>query len=155
MLRRPFIASGITIVALIIVLLIVSLVLGQRHLRTVQKELGRTIEQVVKLEKVIANQKTGLDAVDKARAQLQSHLDEANSDNDQLRKELDAAQSQLKEKEAQAQEPRLRKPEKKQTNNLLLSASFRGSSKLSPSGQTRQYQNSPKPKSALPIYRNS
>src|SRR4029079_1084500 len=84
--------------------LIVSLVLGQRHLRTVQKELGRTNEQVVKLEKVIANQKTGLDAVDKARAQLQSHLDEANSDNDQLRKELDAAQSQLKEKEAQAQE---------------------------------------------------
>jgi len=97
MLRRPFIASGIAIVALIIVLLIVSLVLGQRHLRTVQKELGRTNEQVVKLEKVIANQKTGLDAVDKARAQLQSHLDEANSDNDQLRKELDAAQSQLKE----------------------------------------------------------
>ena len=70
MLRRPFIASGIAIVALIIVLLIVSLVLGQRHLRTVQKELGRTNEQVVKLEKVIANQKTGLDAVDKARARV-------------------------------------------------------------------------------------
>src|SRR6185503_13203543 len=104
MLRRPFIASGIAIVALIIVLLIVSLVLGQRHLRAVQKELGRTNEQVVKLEKVIGNLKTDFDAESKARSQLQGHLDEANSDNDQLRKELDASQSQLKEKEAQAQE---------------------------------------------------
>ena len=40
MLRRPFIASAIAIIALIIILLIVSLVQGQRHLKAVQKELG-------------------------------------------------------------------------------------------------------------------
>jgi cell division protein FtsB len=44
------------------------MVRSQQHLRAVQKELGRTNEQVVKLEKVIANLKTELDAVNKARA---------------------------------------------------------------------------------------
>jgi len=104
MLRRPFIASAIAIIALIIVLLIVSLVQGQRHLKAVQKELGKTNEQVVKLEKVIANQKTALDAVNEVRTQLESHLNDANSDNDQLRKELDASQSQMKENQTHAQE---------------------------------------------------
>ena len=104
MLRRPFIASAIAIIALIIVLLIVSLVQGQRHLKAVQKELGKTNEQVVKLEKVIANQKTALDAVNEARTQLESHLNDANEDNDQLRKELDASQSQMKENQTHAQE---------------------------------------------------
>jgi chromosome segregation ATPase len=104
MLRRPFIASAIAIIALIIVLLIVSLVQGQRHLKAVQKELGKTNEQVVKLEKVIANQKTALDAVNEARTQLESHLNDANADNDQLRKELDASQSQMKENQTHAQE---------------------------------------------------
>src|ERR1044071_6284794 len=98
MLRRPFIASAIAIIALIIVLLIVSLVQGQRHLKAVQKELRKTNEQVVKLEKVIANQKTALDAVNEARTQLESHLNDANADNDQLRKELDASQSQIERK---------------------------------------------------------
>jgi tropomyosin len=104
MLRRPFIASAIAIIALIIVLLIVSLVQGQRHLKAVQKELGKTNEQVVKLEKVIANQKTALDAVNEARTQLESHLNDANADNDQLRKKLDASQSQMKENQTHAQE---------------------------------------------------
>src|ERR1044071_3684117 len=103
MLRRPFIASAIAIIALIIVLLIVSLVQGQRHLKAVQKELRKTNEQVVKLEKVIANQKTALDAVNEARMQLESHLNDANADNDQLRKELDASQSQMKENQTHAQ----------------------------------------------------
>jgi len=62
-----------------------------------------TNEQVVKLEKVIANQKTALDAVNEARTQLESQLNEANADND-LRKELDASQSQMKENQTHAQE---------------------------------------------------
>src|SRR4029078_4062791 len=103
MLRRPFIASDIAIIALIIVLLIVSLVQGQRHLKAVQKEVGKTNEQVVKLETVIANKKTALDAVNEARTQLESQLNDANADNDQLRKELDASQSQMKENQTHAQ----------------------------------------------------
>src|SRR4029078_9200605 len=104
MLRRPFIASAIAIIALIIVLLIVSLVQGQRHLKAVQKEVGKTNEQVVKLEKVIANQKTALDAVNEARTQLESQLNDTNADNAQLRKELDASQSHMKEDQTHAQE---------------------------------------------------
>src|SRR6188472_1538254 len=109
--RLPFLASALAIIALIIVLLLVSLVEGHKQLRSVQKELGRTNEQVVQhkaatadLEKSVANLKTELDAADKKRTELQGNLDEANSDNDVLRRELDAAQSQLKEKEANAQE---------------------------------------------------
>jgi len=111
MLRWPFVASALAIVALIIVLLLVSLVQGHKQLRSVQKELGRTTEQVVQhkaataeLENSVANLKTELDAADKKRTELQGNLDEANSDNEVLRNELGAAQSQLKEKEAQAQE---------------------------------------------------
>jgi septal ring factor EnvC (AmiA/AmiB activator) len=74
MLRRPFIASAIAIIALIIVLLLVSFVQDHKQLRSVQKELGRTDEQVVKLQKAIADQKTELDAVNKARTQLEGHF---------------------------------------------------------------------------------
>jgi septal ring factor EnvC (AmiA/AmiB activator) len=98
MLRWRFIASGIAIVSLIIVLLLVSLVQGHKQLRTVQKELGRANEQVVQdkaataeLEKSVANLKTELEAADKKRTELQGNLDEANSDNDVLRRELEAA----------------------------------------------------------------
>jgi len=41
MLRWPFVASALAIVALIIVLLLVSLVQGHKQLRSVQKEPGR------------------------------------------------------------------------------------------------------------------
>ena len=76
MLRRPFIATALAIIALIIVLLLVSLAQEHKHLRSVQEELGRTNQQVVKLEKVIGS----------------------------LKADLDTAQSQLKEKEAHEQE---------------------------------------------------
>jgi uncharacterized membrane-anchored protein YhcB (DUF1043 family) len=75
MLRWPFVASALAIVALIIVLLLVSLVQGHKQLRTVQKELGRTNEQVVQdkaataeLEKSVANLKTELDPTRAASA---------------------------------------------------------------------------------------
>jgi chromosome segregation ATPase len=100
--RLPWIALALVVVA--VVVLVFPLVRSQQHLRAVQNELRTTNEQVVKLEKVIANLKTELDSISKARTQLQGHLDEANYDNDQLRKELDASQSQLKEKEGQAQQ---------------------------------------------------
>ena len=97
--RWPFVASALAIIALIIVLLLVSLVQGHKQLRSVQRELGRTNEQVVQdkaataeLEKSVANLKTELDAADKKRTELQGNLDEANSDNDVLRRELEAAQ---------------------------------------------------------------
>jgi chromosome segregation ATPase len=73
----------LAIIAVGMVVLLVAAIQGQRHLKAVKKELGRTNEQVVKLEKVIGNLKTELDAVSKARTQLEA---------------------QLKEKEAQAQE---------------------------------------------------
>jgi septal ring factor EnvC (AmiA/AmiB activator) len=106
--RLPFIASALAVIALIIVVLIVSLLQGHKHLRSVQTELGRTNQQVVRasaataeLEKTAANLKTELDEAGKKRTELQGNLDEANSHNEQLRKELDAAQSQLQEKEVQ------------------------------------------------------
>jgi septal ring factor EnvC (AmiA/AmiB activator) len=111
MLRWPFIATALAVIALGVVLLLVSIFQNQRHLRSVQRELDQAREQIVQsraasaeLEKSVAKLKTELDAVNKAHTQLQGHLDEANSDNDHLRKELDASQSQLKEKEAQAQQ---------------------------------------------------
>src|SRR4051812_32865033 len=70
MLRRPLLASALAIVAVLIVLLLVSLAQGHKQLKSVQKELGSTNQQVVKLEKVIANQKTALNAVNEARTQL-------------------------------------------------------------------------------------
>ena len=64
MLRVPFIASALAIIAFIIVVLIISLVQGQRHLRTVQKELSSTNEHFLQvtvttaeLEKTVANLK--------------------------------------------------------------------------------------------------
>src|SRR6185436_2356483 len=104
MLRWPFVASALAIIALIIVLLLVSLVQDYKQLRSVQKELGRTKEQAAKLEKVIANLKTELDEANKARTQLQGNLSEVNTKAEQLGKHLSTAQSQLKEKEAQEQE---------------------------------------------------
>jgi peptidoglycan hydrolase CwlO-like protein len=77
MLRRPFIATALAIIALIIVLLLVSLAQEHKHLRSVQEELGRTNQQVVKLEKVIGS----------------------------LKADLDTAQSQLKEKEVLRKKP--------------------------------------------------
>src|SRR6185312_6034199 len=65
MLRWPFVASALAIIALIIVLLLVSLVQGHKQLRTVQKELGRTNEQVVQARAAtaeLANLKTELNA---------------------------------------------------------------------------------------------
>jgi septal ring factor EnvC (AmiA/AmiB activator) len=102
--RFPFIAAGLAIIAVGIVVLLIATVQSKRHLRSVQRELDRANEQIEQskaatadLEKSVIKLKTELDAVNKARMQLQGHLDEANSDNDQLRKELDAAQSQAKE----------------------------------------------------------
>src|SRR5690349_12690643 len=100
MLRWPFIATALAIIALIIVLLLVSLAQEHKHLTSVQKELGRTNQQVVKLENVIADLRTELDEANKARTQLQSNLSEANTKAGQLGKDLNTAQSQLKEKEA-------------------------------------------------------
>src|SRR6187200_2145507 len=77
MLRWPFVASALAIIALIIVLLLVSLAQEHKQLRSVQKELRTTNEQVVKLEKVIGS----------------------------LKADLDAAQSQLKEKEVLRKKP--------------------------------------------------
>ena len=96
---RPLIAAGLAIIAPGVVVLLVAAI--QRHLK---QELGRTNEQVVKLEKVIGNLKMELDAENKARTQLEGHLNEANSDNDHRRQELDTAQSESKEKDARAQE---------------------------------------------------
>ena len=59
MLRWPFVASALAIIALIIVLLLVSLAQEHKHLRSVQEELGRTNQQVVKLEKVIGSFESG------------------------------------------------------------------------------------------------
>jgi chromosome segregation ATPase len=60
----------------------------------VQKELGRTNRQIVKLENVIGDLKMEVDASNKARTQIQSNLDQANSKIDQLRDDLDAAHLQ-------------------------------------------------------------
>jgi len=102
MYRVPWIALALAVVA--VVVLVFPLVRTEQHLKDVRNELGRTNEQVVKLEKVIANLKTELDEANTARTQFQGSLDEATISIEQLRKELDAAQSQLKEKEAHEQE---------------------------------------------------
>ena len=77
--RFPFIAAGLAILALGVVVLLVAVVQGQRHLTAVKNELGSTNEQVVKLEKVIADLKTELDVANKARTQVQDNLSEANT----------------------------------------------------------------------------
>lgn len=101
---RPFIVAGLAIIAVGIVVLLIAVVQSQRHLKAVKKELGSTNEQVVKLEKVIADLKTELDEANKARTQLQGNVSEANTKAEQLGKDLTTAQSQLKEKEADEQE---------------------------------------------------
>src|ERR1044072_4659585 len=104
--RFPFIAAGLAIIAVAVVVLLVAAIQSQRHLRPTQRELDRANEQIEQskaatadLEKNVGKLKTELDAVNKAHTQLQDHLDVANSDNDKFRKQLDAAQSQLNEKE--------------------------------------------------------
>jgi len=83
------IAAGLALIAVAIVVLLVAAVQSQRHLRSAQRELDRANEQIERskgatadLEKSVGKLKTELDAVSKARSQLQSHLDEANSDKD-------------------------------------------------------------------------
>ena len=104
--RLPWIALGLAIIALVLVAIPL-----QSRLRVLQHELGTTNRQLVQaraasaeLERVNARLKTELDAVSKARTQLQGHLDEANTKAEQLGKDLNTAQSQLKEKEVHEQE---------------------------------------------------
>jgi septal ring factor EnvC (AmiA/AmiB activator) len=92
--RFPFIAAGLAILALGVVVLLVAVVQDQRHLRSVQRELDQAKEQVIRskataddLEKSAAKLKKELDETNKARTQLQGNLDEANSTIEQLRKE--------------------------------------------------------------------
>src|SRR4026208_2334941 len=104
--RLPWIALGLATIALVLVAIPL-----QSRLRVLQNELGTTNRQLVQaraasaeLDRANARLKTELDAANRARTDFQTNLDEATSDNEQLRKELDASQSQLKEKETQAQE---------------------------------------------------
>ena len=71
---RPLIVAGLAIIAVGIVVLLVAALQSQRHLTAVKQELGRTNGQVVKLEKVIGDLKTELDAVNKARSPLQGWM---------------------------------------------------------------------------------
>ena len=96
--RFPWIALAAAVVAMAI--LVFPLVYAQQHLKAVRNELGRTNEQVVKLEKVVGGLKTEVDEANKARTDIQGKLDEANSTIEQLRKDLATSQSQLKEKDA-------------------------------------------------------
>jgi hypothetical protein len=52
---RPLVAAGIAILALGIVVLLVALVQGQRHVRSIQKELHRANEQIVQSKTAIAD----------------------------------------------------------------------------------------------------
>jgi chromosome segregation ATPase len=101
---RPFIVTGLAIIAVGIVVLLVAVVQSQRHLKAVKKELASTNEQVVKLEKVIGDLKMEVDEATKIRTQSQDNLNEANSTIEQLRKDIDAAQSQAKENQTHAEE---------------------------------------------------
>jgi uncharacterized protein YoxC len=92
--RFPWIALAAAVVAM--AFLVFPLVYAQQHLKAVRNELGRTNEQVVKLEKVVGGLKTEVDEA----TDIQGKLDEANSTIEQLRKELATSQSQLKEKDA-------------------------------------------------------
>jgi septal ring factor EnvC (AmiA/AmiB activator) len=91
MLRFPVIASALAIIALIVVVLALSLLQSQKHLRLVHGELDGANKQIVQstaataeLEKTVAKLKTELDEASKARRELQENLDEATSDNEQL-----------------------------------------------------------------------
>ena len=104
----PFIviAAG-TIIAVGLVVLLVGVVQGQRHLRSVQIELDRAHDQIMqfkqaneKLATSVAKLETEVDEANKARTDIQGKLDEANSTIEQLRKDLATSQSQLKEKDA-------------------------------------------------------
>jgi len=95
MLRRPFIATALAIIALIIVLLLVSLAQEHKHLRSVQQELGRTNQQVVKLEKVIGSLKADLDTAQSQLKEKEAHEQELTTELEKTKKEtysqLDAA----------------------------------------------------------------
>ena len=106
MLRRPVIATALAIIALIIVLLLVSLAQEHKHLRSVQEELGRTNQQVVKLEKVIGSLKADLDAArneatkklsesEKRVADLTEQLKSVSAERDATQSKLSDTQSEL------------------------------------------------------------
>ena len=103
--RFPFIAAGLAIIAVGIVVLLIATVQSKRHLRSVQRELDQAKEQVLQskataddLEKSVVKLKKELDETNKARTQLQGNLNEANFTIEQLRKK------QLKENQTHAQE---------------------------------------------------
>ena len=87
MLRRPFIATALAIIALIIVLLLVSLVQEHKHLRSVQEELGSKNEQVATLKKVIANLRTELDTTQSQLKENQTHGQELTTELEKTKKE--------------------------------------------------------------------
>ena len=105
--RFPFIAAGLTLIAVGVIVLVVGVVHSQEHLRSVQRELDRANEQIVQSKRANANLATSaakleteVDEANKARTDIQGKLDEANSTIEQLRKDLATSQSQLKEKDA-------------------------------------------------------
>jgi chromosome segregation ATPase len=97
MLRRPFIATALAIIALIIVLLLVSLAQEHKHLRSVQQELGRTNQQVVKLEKVIGSLKADLDTAQSQLKEQEVHEQELTTELEKTKKETYAQLAAAKE----------------------------------------------------------
>jgi septal ring factor EnvC (AmiA/AmiB activator) len=88
-----WIAIGVAVVALAV--LFFPLVQMQQELRLVRIELGRANEQVAKLEKLVANLKTELDAANRARTQLQGGLDEANTEIEKRQSEVERLNAEL------------------------------------------------------------
>ena len=97
MLRRPFLATALAIIALIIVLLLVSLAQEHKHLRSVQQELGRTNLQVVKLEKVIGSLKADLDTAQSQLKEQEVHEQELTTELEKTKKETFAQVAAAKE----------------------------------------------------------
>ena len=103
--RFPFIAAGLTLIAVGVIVLVVGVVHSQEHLRSVQRELDRANEQIVQSKRAnadlatsVAKLETEVDEANKARTEIQGHLNDANSTIEQLRKK------QLKENQTHAQE---------------------------------------------------
>lgn len=88
-----WIAIGLAVVALAV--LVVPLVQIQRDLRLANEQVVQARARMAELESVVANLKTELDAANRARAQLQGGLDEANSEIEKRQSEVERLSAEL------------------------------------------------------------
>ena len=92
---RVWASIALGLVVAVLAVLVVPLVQSQKDLRLAREQVVQASARNAKLESVVANLKTELDAANRARTQLQGSLEEANSEIEKRQSEIERLTAEL------------------------------------------------------------